>query len=154
MDLILAAQLLDLAAQRSNLLALLVVLSSSPRLPLSASACLTCLRNVSRSVPKSAATWAIGRSLSSARRTPRSINSSGYSLVRDMPEGSLSRGRIHGTEPPSKPAWLMCRWSRQTEQTREAEFLCSLAQPVIRWRFRSGDDRGQYVLMAEDVLLA
>jgi hypothetical protein len=42
----------------------------------------------------------IGDSLSSVRRTPRSINSGGYFLVPDMPKAHLSRGRIHGTQRP------------------------------------------------------
>ncbi len=63
-------------------------LNSSPRPPLSTSACLTALRNVSRSIPRSAATCAIGHSLSSASLTPRSINSGGYFLVLVIPEGS------------------------------------------------------------------
>src|SRR6202453_234453 len=84
---------------------------SSPRLPLSASACLTCLRNVSRSMPKSSATCATGRLLSSASRTPRSINSGGYFLALGIPEGSpLPRTKPrnkapveHGLAHPSPP---------------------------------------------------
>src|SRR5438093_7015966 len=60
------------------------VVSRSLRLPLSASACRTRLRSVSGWMPRSAATCAIGRSLSSASRTPRTISSFGYLIGLDM----------------------------------------------------------------------
>jgi hypothetical protein len=43
-----------------------------------------------RFIPKSRATCAIGRPLSSVSRTPRSINSSGYFLALGIPEDSPS----------------------------------------------------------------
>src|SRR5712691_8804665 len=55
-------------------------------------------------MPRSAATCAIGRSLSSANRTPRSSNSSGYFLGLDMTaEDLLPPGQHPGSEVPAKP---------------------------------------------------
>src|SRR3954453_5848540 len=55
-------------------------------------------------MPKSAATCEIGRPLSSASRTPRSSNSSGYFLGLDMTaENLLSPGQHPGSEVPAKP---------------------------------------------------
>ena len=76
-DLVRAAQLIDLAPQ------LLIssrsaVVGRSGRVPLSASACRTRLRNTSELTPRSLATCAIGRPDSNTSRTPRSSNSSGY----------------------------------------------------------------------------
>src|SRR5215204_2347790 len=72
--------------------------------PWSASAWRTCLRSVSGWMPRSAATCAIGRSLSSASRTPRSSNSTGYFLGLDMTaENLLSPGQHPGSKVPAKP---------------------------------------------------
>src|SRR5215207_3413355 len=49
-----------------------------PAAQISACAWRTRLRNVSGCIPRSQATSAIGRPLSSARRTPRATSSSGY----------------------------------------------------------------------------
>src|SRR6266516_4945256 len=74
-------------------------LSRSVRTPASASAWRTRLRSVSGWMPKSAATCAIGRSPSSASRTPRSISSFGYLLGLDMTaENLLSPGQHPGIE--------------------------------------------------------
>src|SRR6266498_5634233 len=55
-------------------------------------------------MPRSSATCAIGRSLSSAKRTPRSSNSSGYFLGLDMTaEDLLSPGQHPRIEVPAKP---------------------------------------------------
>src|SRR5947207_13208773 len=55
-------------------------------------------------MPRSAATCAIGRPLSSASRTPRSKSSSGYFLGLDMTaEDLLSPGQHPGCEVPAKP---------------------------------------------------
>ena len=55
-------------------------------------------------IPRSAATCAIGRPLSSASRTPRSSNSSGYFLGLDMTaEDLLSPGQHPGSKVPAKP---------------------------------------------------
>src|SRR5215207_9688006 len=72
--------------------------------PWSASAWRTRLRSVSGWMPRSAATCAIGRSLSSASRTPRSSNSTGYFLGLDMTaENLLSPGQHPGSKVPAKP---------------------------------------------------
>src|SRR5207248_1582984 len=57
---------------------------SPSRMPASTSARRTRLRNASGWIPRSRAIYAIGRSPSSARRIPRSINSFGYFLGRAM----------------------------------------------------------------------
>src|SRR5215208_6418719 len=55
-------------------------------------------------MPRSSATCAIGRSLSSANPTPRSSNSSGYFLALDMTaENLLSPGQHPRIEVPAKP---------------------------------------------------
>src|SRR6266540_2015017 len=55
-------------------------------------------------MPRSAATCAIGRPLSSANLTPRSSSSSGYFLGLDMTaENLLSPGQHPGVEVPAKP---------------------------------------------------
>src|SRR6266498_963556 len=55
-------------------------------------------------MPRSAATCAIGRPLSSANLTPRSSNSSGYFLGLDLTaEDLLSPGQHPGSEVPAKP---------------------------------------------------
>src|SRR6266511_1309481 len=55
-------------------------------------------------MPRSSATCAIGRPLSSAKRTPRSSSSSGYFLGLDMTaEDLLSPGQHPGSEVPAKP---------------------------------------------------
>src|SRR5438445_3143665 len=80
------------------------VVSRSPRAPLSACVWRTRLRNVSEWIPRSRATCAIGRPLSSANRTPRSSNSSGYFLGLDMTvENLLSPGQHPRIEVPAKP---------------------------------------------------
>jgi transposase-like protein len=62
------------------------------------------LRRVSLCIPRSAATCAIGRPLSSANRTPRSSSSSGYFLGLDMTaENLLSPGQHPGSEVSAKP---------------------------------------------------
>ncbi len=63
--------------------------NNSSRLPRSASAWRTHLRSVSAGMPKSRATWAIGRPKSKTNRAPRSNNSSGYFLGRDMTQEIL-----------------------------------------------------------------
>src|SRR5207237_2139143 len=69
--------------------------------PLSAFAWRTRFRSVSGLMPRSAATCAIGRPLSSASRTPRSNSSSGYFLGLDMAaEDLLSPGQHPGIEVP------------------------------------------------------
>src|SRR5680860_769108 len=67
------------------------VVSRSARWPSSASAWRTQRRRDSRWMPRSLATWAIGRLDSSARRTPRSLNSSGYFLGAGIRGGSPHR---------------------------------------------------------------
>src|ERR1044071_4909932 len=55
-------------------------------------------------MPRSSATCAIGRPLSSANLTPRSSSSSGYFLGLDMTaEDLLSPGQHPGSEVPAKP---------------------------------------------------
>src|SRR6266540_2818240 len=55
-------------------------------------------------MPRSSATCAIGRPLSSANRTPRSSSSSGYFLGLDMTaENLLSPGQHPRIEVPAKP---------------------------------------------------
>ena len=72
--------------------------------PASASAWRTHFPSVSEWIPRSAATCAIGRPLSSAKRTPRSSNSSGYFLGLDMTaEDLLSPGQHPGSKDPAKP---------------------------------------------------
>jgi len=61
------------------------------------------LRSVSEWIPRSRATCAIGRPLSSANRTPRSSSSSGYFLALTMTaEDLLSPGQHPGIEAPVK----------------------------------------------------
>ncbi len=102
------------------------VVRMSPRLPLSASARLTRFRNVSRWIPRSSATCAIGRPLSSARRTPRSINSYGYFAGLGITTGSPF--------PRTKPR-------------NKAPVNTGLAQIAARWPPQQAPEASGYALL-------
>lgn len=99
------------------------VVKRSVRLPLSASARRTRLRNVSEWMPRSRATCAIGLPLSSASRTPRSNSSSGCFLGLDMTaEDLLSQDSILVPRSPSKPVRLTMRPWAPRKASRVAAF--------------------------------
>src|SRR4051794_28161082 len=83
------------------------VVGRSGRVPLSASAWRTRLRNPSELIPRSLATCAIGRPDSNTSRTPRSSSSSGYfrglAIVAEHPSG---QNIISALKVSVEPGWL------------------------------------------------
>ena len=111
-------------------LARLGVLSRSVRLLLSASARRTFLRSVSGWIPRSAATCAIGRSPSNAKRTPRSINSVGYLLGRAIPEDSPFSRTNPRNRAPAKPGVAhRCEARNSRAQHQRAGSLAARGRP-------------------------
>jgi len=85
-------------------------LGRSGRSPLSASGRRTARRNVSGLIPRSRATWAIGRWLSSASRTSRWTSSSGNFFGRDITaESLLPRGQTPRNRVSAKALAHSCR---------------------------------------------
>jgi hypothetical protein len=72
-------------------------------------------------LPRSLATWAIGRSDSSARRTPRSLNSSGYFLLAGTRGGSpLAR-----TDHPRFEVSMKAGMAHEESEAKGAEATCA-----------------------------
>ena len=87
-DLIRPAQLTHLTAQAAQLFSILAA-QQLIALAKIGFAWRTHLRSVSAGMPKSRATWTIGRPESKTNRAPRSNNSSGYFLGRDIAQEIL-----------------------------------------------------------------
>src|SRR5213592_3176082 len=94
-------------------------------------------------MPRSAATCAIGRSLSSASRTPRSISSFGYLLGLDMTaENLLSLGQHPGIEV-SVETGLAQRTGYRPGQVLQLDWAEMPTRPIV-----AGRERRVYALIA------
>src|SRR4051794_35562325 len=95
-------------------------------------------------MPRSSATRAIGRPLSSTSRTPRSTSSSGYFLGLDMTaEDLLSPGQHPGAEVPAKPGPAQesgppMRWLAPTRPRPNDRLTTEEVDPTTL----RGEDRG------------
>jgi integrase-like protein len=119
----------------------------------SASTCRTRLRSVSEWTPRSRATCAIGRPLSSANRTPRSSSSSGDVLDLDTAaKDLLSRGQHPGIDVPAS-SYVVRVKDRQGRSLKRSARTYEEAKR-LKGMLVADIARGTYRALCESPLLA
>jgi integrase len=107
----------------------------------------THLRSVSDGTPRSRATWAIGRPDSTTRRAPRSSNSGGYFLGRDIDVKPASpQGRNPGIEASVKPS--VPHLTVQSLRRTCASLIVALGWDPARFARFLGHSTGAFTLSA------